>query len=290
MTIDIIIPTYNRNAILIEALESIQAQTYTHWHCWIAEDGETQETFKAIQPFLEDDRFQYLPGKHSGTPATPRNRAILQGNAQYIAFLDDDDLWLPEKLEKQIEFIKRHPGCALLACNAFTWSGTKNWNRSLPMYFQKPPLGKLKYEDLLWKSRLINSSVMIPRIVLKYSGLQNESLFSTPFGEDYELWLRIGALGEVWLMPDAYVVYREAANSYTSKLSRQEKYQIAATVFDAALNGVEGIPSPLTYPENKPYADACRRARDFYRSGPRLLGKLRYRIALAINKYASSRS
>jgi len=96
IAVDIIIPTYNRRDLLLEALKSVQDQTFSNWRCWIAEDGETKETLDTIKPFLEDGRFKYLPGKHAGFPAIPRNRAIRKGNAKYVSFLDDDDLWLPK--------------------------------------------------------------------------------------------------------------------------------------------------------------------------------------------------
>jgi glycosyltransferase involved in cell wall biosynthesis len=63
-TVDIVITTYNRPKLLQETLESVAAQTYPYWVCWIAEDGETKETLDAVKPFLEDNRFKYLPGKH----------------------------------------------------------------------------------------------------------------------------------------------------------------------------------------------------------------------------------
>ena len=112
--VDIIIPTYNRAAILQKTLESLQKNTHQDYRCWIAEDGETRETWEAVEPFLEDRRFRYLGGRHLGIPAVSRNRAINMGTAPYIAFLDDDDLWLPEKLARQIEIMETYPDCVLL--------------------------------------------------------------------------------------------------------------------------------------------------------------------------------
>ena len=288
MKVDIIVPTYNRAELLPETLKSVKDQSCHDWKCWIAEDGETQETLGAVKPFLEDNRFRYVPGKHSGTPAAPRNNAIRQGTAPYIAFLDDDDLWVPEKLEQQLEFIKRHPGCVLLGSNAYCWPGKDKWDQSLPLYFQKAPFGLIDYHILVQDDYLINSSVLIPRRVLEQSGLQNETLFSGPSAEDYELWLRIGALGETWLMPEPLIVYREAPAlnvRHRSKTDRQLSYQTKAKAYESALKGVEDIPSPLTYPENERYAKACRFERDFYLAGPRFLGRLKHSIALSIKKH-----
>ena len=279
-TVDIIIPTYKRGDLLPETLKSVQDQSFSNWQCWIAEDDETRETLDAIKPFLEDDRFKYLPGKHAGFPATPRNRAIRKGSAQYVAILDDDDLWLPEKLEKQIEILNSHLDCVLLGCNAFFWFGTGSWNES-SLYFKKNILGKISYKELLRQNYLIHSSAILRRTALEKSGLYNETL-NPPIGEDYELWLRIGTLGEIWTLPEPYVVFRQTPLTYYSKLDRYQNYQAAANVFESALRGTGDIPSPLAYPENAHLAAACRRERDFYLAGPRFLGRFRHELASII--------
>ena len=286
-TVDIILPTYMRADLISETLDSIKAQTYIDWRCWIAEDGETLDTLERIKPFLEDERFHYLPGEYSGTPATPRNRAIVQGSAPFIAFLDDDDLWLPEKLARQVEFLMRHPGCVLLGCNGFLWSGQGSWNRDLTLYFKKLPVGRLSHERLLEQDYFINSSVIISRRVLPLSGLINETLFTGPGSEDYEFWLRVASLGEAWLMPEPLVVYRTppSGSRTRTRQDRMESYRANAKIYTSALKGVDGIPSPLTYPENKHFADACRDKRDFYLAGPRFLGRLKHNIIVTLKKH-----
>ncbi len=281
MTVDIIVPTYNRADLLPETLKSVQDQTFLKWRCWIAEDGETKETLDVIKPFLKDDRFKYLPGKHAGFPATPRNRAITSGRAQYVAFLDDDDVWLPEKIERQVAFLEQRPDCVLVGCNGFRWDGTDKKDSTLPVYFQKAPFGKISYETFLRANWIILSSAIVRRTTLEKAGLFSETL-SPPLAEDYELWLRVGALGGIWLMEEPYLLYRETPNGYYPKLDRKGKYTMKAQVIDSALNGVGGIPSPLSYPENNRYAAACRRERDFCFAKFRLLGHLKRKITSKI--------
>jgi glycosyltransferase involved in cell wall biosynthesis len=284
--IDIVVATYNRANLIPKTLESVQSQTYQKWRCWIAEDGQTAETLEAISPFLKDDRFLYLPGKHAGKPAYPRNRAILKGNAEFIAFLDDDDFWLPEKLQYQIEFMDSHPNCVLLGCNAYRSKSVSDWDSSTPQYFQKKAFfGRISYKSLVQDNYIILSSSMIRRSSLDRSGLFNEGL---SVAEDYELWLRMGALGEIWNIPDPLLVYKdtEAAKHYP-KLNRREKYRERARTLDSALTGCGNIKSPLLYEENKAYAEACRYERDFYLAGPRFLGRLRHEIALKIKNILS---
>jgi len=261
--VDIIVPTYNRAAILRQTLESVQTQSRKDWHCWVAEDGESRETEEAVEPFLQDHRFRYLPGRHRGIPSVPRNRAIGKGTAPYIAFLDDDDLWLREKLQRQIEVMERHPDCALLGSNAFRWTGKGAWSRSLPLYFTRLQERMISYDELAEDNWIINSSAVIRRAALARAGLMNESLGLSY--EDYEFWLRIGTLGEIRLLPEALVVYRDhPQESIRARPELVEHYQALARVFALALEGAGEIPSPLSLPENSGHAETCRRKRDYY--------------------------
>jgi len=282
MTIDIIIPTYNRASFLTETLKSVQDQTYKDWICWIAEDGESPETREAARPFLADKRFIHLPGRHVGYPAAPRNRAIRQGSARFVAFLDDDDLWLPEKLERQVEFLERNRACVLLGTNAFRWDGIGP-KEEAPVYHQKISFGLIPYEKLVQENVLIISSVLTRRESLFQAGLFNESL-TPPVGEDYELWLRLGALGETRILANPLMIYRETAPTYyAKKMERSAKYQLRAGIYSAALHGAPDFPSPLAVPEKKYYADLCRAERDFYRAGPRLLNRFRRAVSKKLN-------
>jgi glycosyltransferase involved in cell wall biosynthesis len=283
MTVDITITTYKRYDLLQETLKSVVNQSYPYWKCWIAEDGESRETYEAVKPFLQDNRFAYLPGTHAGYPAVPRNRGIRQGTAQYVASLDDDDLWLPKKLEYQMAFLESHPDCVLLGCNAFFWEGKGTWDRS-PLYLTKDKLGKISYTTFLKQNCLIHSSAITRRSTLEQAGLYNEKL-SPPIGEDYELWLRIGALGEIWNLTEPLVVSRKTPLVYYSRLDRSDKYKASANIFESVLNGVGNIPSPLSYPENAHLAAACRRERDFYLAGPRFLGRLRHEMQSKIKQF-----
>lgn len=286
MTVDIIIPTYNRASLLTETLKSVQSQTYEDWLCWIAEDGESQKTREAVRPFLTDKRFIHLPGRHAGYPAAPRNRAIRQGSAPFVAFLDDDDLWLPEKLERQVDFFALNKGCVLLGTNAFRWDGITAQNDA-PVYHQKISFGLIPYEKLVQENVFIISSVMTRRKSLLEAGAFNESL-TPPVGEDYELWLRLGALGEAWMMANPLMIYRETAPTYyAKKMDRPAKYQLRAGIYSAALQGTPGFPSPLAAPEKKYHADLCRFERDFYRAGPGLMNKFRRAVSKKLKPIAA---
>ncbi len=282
MTVDIIIPTYNRASLLPETLKSVQNQTYEDWLCWIAEDGNNPETREAIRPFLTDKRFIHLPGKHIGDPSGPRNGAIRVGTARFVAFLDDDDLWLPEKLARQVEFLESNKACVFVGTNAFRWDGISAKEED-PLYHQKISFGRIPYEKLVQENVFIISSVLARRISVLEAGPFNERL-TPPIGEDYELWLRLGAMGEPWILAEPLMIYREAAPTYyAKKMERSAKYQLRAGIYSAALHGTPEFPSPLTTPEKRYYADLCRAEKDFYRAGPRFLGRLRRTVSNKFN-------
>jgi len=275
--VDIVIPTYKRAILLPETLSSVQQQTFADWRCFVAEDGQTVETGAAVAPFLKDSRFLYLPDRHCGTPAGPRNRAIRRGSAPFIAFLDDDDLWLPEKLHVQLQFMEQHPGCVLLGANAYRWNGKRPTTIGSSLFFNKPPAGKIGFETLAAFNLIINSTALIRRAVLSLSGLLNEDLRLASC-EDYELWLRIATLGEVWFQDRVLAIYRDVPKeSIRKELTPHVYTQRLARVYATALQGSRETPSPLYRPENKAFAAVCRR-----RYAQLRLQKLRQRVQLAL--------
>lgn len=256
--VDIILPTYQRSTLLTNTLSSIQGQTFTDWHCWITEDGHSEHTLQTIQSFLTDTRFSYLFGPHTGTPATPRNRAIKSGSAPYIAFIDDDDLWMPDKLECQISYLEKNSSCMLLGSNAYWWNGQEPLTLPLPLYVDESLTGEIAFSTLIERNLVINSSAIIRRSILAQSGMQDERIIP-PNGEDYSLWLRIAAVGEVRVLPLPLIVYRDAPSASIRALSKANPHKVMMRVLLSALKGTDGNPSPLSFPEHKDKAALCKK-------------------------------
>lgn len=102
--VSVIIPTYNRADLVCEAIQSVLDQTYQNFEIIVVDDGSTDNTRKALQPYM--DRIQYIYQENSGHGAA-RNTAIRASRGQWIAFLDSDDVWLPDKLSRQMEILNR---------------------------------------------------------------------------------------------------------------------------------------------------------------------------------------
>ena len=102
--VSVIVSTHNRADLLCETLDSILSQTYENFELIVVDDGSTDNTEEVVKRHSAG-RINYLKIDNWGGPARPRNIGIEKAKGKYIAFCDDDDIWLPKKLEKQINYI-----------------------------------------------------------------------------------------------------------------------------------------------------------------------------------------
>lgn len=106
--ISIIMPSYNTAQYIVQSISSVQNQTSQNWELIIVDDCSTDNTDEMVRPFLTDQRIRYLKNEQNSGAAISRNRAIREAKGKWIAFLDSDDLWMPEKLEKQVAFMEQN--------------------------------------------------------------------------------------------------------------------------------------------------------------------------------------
>lgn len=177
--VSVIIPTYNRATFTCDAIESILMQTFTEYEIIVVDDGSTDHTLEMLKNYK--DKIRYILQKNFG-PSVARNAGIRAAKGNYIAFLDSDDLWMPEKLEKQFRVLQNNPDISFCYTQALISKQGE--------YIEKIGYGcEQKFEDLLisW-SKIFTSSVVIKDICFKKVGLFNEQLSHS---EDFEMWLRI---------------------------------------------------------------------------------------------------
>ncbi len=106
--VSVIMPSYNTAEYISESIASVRKQTYTDWELIIVDDCSADNTDEIVKPFLSDKRIKYIKNETNSGAAVSRNRALREAKGKWIAFLDSDDLWHPEKLEKQISFMKKN--------------------------------------------------------------------------------------------------------------------------------------------------------------------------------------
>lgn len=103
--VSVIMPSYNTAKYIAESIESVMGQTYPYWELIIVDDCSTDDTDSVVAKYLSDTRIRYLKNEKNSGAAISRNYALQEAKGKWIAFLDSDDVWLPEKLEKQIAFM-----------------------------------------------------------------------------------------------------------------------------------------------------------------------------------------
>ena len=106
--VSIIMPSWNTANFIGKSIQCVVDQTYTNWELLIVDDCSADYTDDVVKPFLADKRIKYFKNEKNSGAAMTRNRAMREAQGEWIAFLDSDDLWMPEKLEKQVEFMKKN--------------------------------------------------------------------------------------------------------------------------------------------------------------------------------------
>lgn len=106
--VSIIMPSWNTARFIGESIECVIGQTYQQWELIIVDDFSTDETDQIVDRYLSDNRIKYFKNDKNSGAAISRNRALREAKGEWIAFLDSDDLWTSEKLEKQIRFMREN--------------------------------------------------------------------------------------------------------------------------------------------------------------------------------------
>lgn len=181
--VSVVIPAYNQAKYLIEAIESVLAQSHKDYEIIVVDDGSTDGTPNVVKHFTDDIR--YIQQGNQGL-AGARNTGILAAKGELIGLLDADDLWLPNYLDSMVAFTNLHPEAAVYYCCAQSMDSEGN---KLPQVFGGPivPAEKL-YETILRADFLIPSTIMMRKSVVKAAGLFDPSFRRL---QDGELWIRL---------------------------------------------------------------------------------------------------
>ncbi|MEY3608295.1 MAG: hypothetical protein RLZZ447_1083 [Verrucomicrobiota bacterium] len=185
--VSVVIPTWNHAAYLTHAIQSVLQQTYEVHEILVCDDGSTDGSREMVAAF-GDKRIKWILGERAGRPAVPRNRGLRQATGTWVAFLDSDDAWLPEKLASQFKAMHR---TRCLASSTNAWRLLPKVGRSSPyLEYNQETIG---LNDLLQVNQVICSSSLVRRdLVLRAGGFpEAEKLRAI---EDFALWLRIATM------------------------------------------------------------------------------------------------
>jgi glycosyltransferase involved in cell wall biosynthesis len=242
--VSVITPAYNAQAFIGETIASVINQSYPHWEMVIIDDGSTDGTGDVIQTYLGDTRIKYVYQKNQER-AVARNNGIRLAAGKYIAFLDADDMWLPDKLKIQVEYLETHPEIGLCFTHYLLMDKSGSPLGMPATHFKQ---GRDQFCNLLEVNFIPNSTVIVPRAVFEQVGWFDETL--PAFGsEDWDMWLRIVRFHPIHFIDQPLMLYR----LHSSNTALNTSYISAQAVLKKIFSDPT-LPAHIVKNKNKIYA------------------------------------
>lgn len=200
----IIVPLYNKEKYILECLQSVVLQDFLNWQCIIVDDGSDDASAKLVNSFIKSTpgNWRFLRKGNNG-PSSARNFGVLNSESEFIAFLDSDDIWMPNKLSKQIDYMQNSPDCLVSLTDYVITQDFESKIRGIR---------SSKSNDLLerWLNMrgfggLVESTGLVRKKVFEHGIFFNESLTT---GEGLDFMFQVSRLGKFCVVPDYLTVYR----------------------------------------------------------------------------------
>lgn len=173
--VSVVVPAYNAENCIEKCLKSVLNQTYTNYEIILVNDGSTDATLHKCVSLLQSARVKYkIIDQENGGPSSARNAGIREAQGEYVAFLDADDAWVPEKLSICLDVFRKHKGIAMM--------GTPKMRKALV-----PEIREVTFRKMLFKNYFLTSSVVVKKSALE--GLVFDETMR--YGEDFDFWMQI---------------------------------------------------------------------------------------------------
>ncbi|MGP4843261.1 glycosyltransferase family 2 protein [Marinobacter sp. 1Y8] len=242
--ISIVTPTYNREAFLGEAIQSVIDQTYEHFELIIVDDGSTDESEALVQRYVqEDSRIRYFK-QHNQGQSVARNRGVQESRGEFVCFLDSDNKWFPDKLEVSVKAFADNPSVDIVYGDNVTISetGAETSRSNMPRHSGRIT-GRLLADNFISMN-----TTMVRKHCFDKLGAFNER---DRLAEDYELWLRLSTEFRFLYIPHYFGYYRvmddQISTDKEARFSANERIVLAF---------LQQFPEALTRKEQR--AGLCR--------------------------------
>jgi glycosyltransferase involved in cell wall biosynthesis len=211
--VSIVTPTYNRAGFIGEAVESVLAQTMPDWELLIVDDGSTDMTREVLAPYQADPRIHYLYQPNQGQ-SIARNNALEKARGNYVGFLDSDDLWCADKLERQLELFESHPDVNIV-------HGDESMIDDQGQEISRENMQR--YSGQITLHLLADNSVSITTALVRRVCFDEMGGFQASHGvaDDYDLWLRFSARYRFHYEPGIVAAYRVMPDQISSDKRRR---------------------------------------------------------------------
>ncbi|MFQ5824313.1 MAG: glycosyltransferase [bacterium] len=211
--VSVIIPLYNGSQTISSAIQSVRDQTFKDLELLLVDDASTDGSLKEVEHHLTDQRVRLFRNtRNLGIPAT-KNKALRMAKGPYIAFLDQDDIWLPNKIETQLSILEQQDKIGLIASAVYFINkhGQVIGKKVLDIQEAQPPL---QVKRLLLGNFITNSSAMVRRSCIDKIGYFNENLRGS---DDYDMWVRIAEYYGIYYLKRILIKKRIHSSNFSEK-------------------------------------------------------------------------
>lgn len=236
-TVSIILPTYNRLPLLRRAIASVIAQTLRDWELIVVDDGSTDETRDYLEA-VGDTRVRPIWLEHHGDLTSARSAGVRRARGEWVAFLDSDDLWLPEKLALQLQRLAMHPACRW-SYTGYSFVDTDD--KPLPERWDllhRPVSGHVLEHILRSGITPAIPTILVQRALVEEVGGFDEAI---PIRSDLDLTLRLAARSQTCALAENLTLVREHAGRTTAHLPLADLYANQEHVFRKAAAAAHGL-------------------------------------------------
>jgi glycosyltransferase involved in cell wall biosynthesis len=215
--VSVIVPAYNAAVYLPHAIDSVLAQTFVDWEIVVVDDGSTDHTQSVVESYRPAlaAKLQYIHQSNHGLPAA-RNTGIKAARGEFIALLDADDVWLPQRLERGVQVLDSDPEIGLVHARVARID-TKGMVIGQLKVDPKYMSGRIAHDIYIRRAHIVCPTVMFRRRCLDKGGWFDESMRAT---EDRDLWFRIALHFKIEYIDEILAYYRLSPSSMTSDLDR----------------------------------------------------------------------
>lgn len=250
--VSVIIPTFNRPEKVVKAIGSVLNQTFQDFEIVVVDDASTDNVAETLKPFIDDGLIRYICHKENQGAGASRNTGIGLSKGEYLAFLDSDDLWLPQKLEIQLKYLEQHDTNAWACSTGFEVHGTDGQNLST---FHSP-LPLLNIMDVAWGCSISPGSTLL----IKKELLLATSLFDPTLRrlEDWDWLLHFIKIGKVCVTKE--ILCKVAYNKH---LRLEDIKHSIPVLFKRHFKNVPGIKQKLIFFSSL----MLEKSAGYYRSG-----------------------
>lgn len=240
--VSVVIPAYNMEGFIGQAIDSVLGQTYQQFEVIVVDDGSSDGTVRSAAQ-IADPRVRIITHTHQRGPSAARNTGIVRAGGDYIGFLDADDIWLPEKLEQQVELLSTRHALGFVYCGAHQVDSSLRFLRTPALGPPWPKAGREAFVRLFSREYFVVaplSTMVLRRTCLDQVGLFDEAIVQ---GEELDLLLRLAQSWDIAFVPEPLVLYRVTGHFNPEKrLGRRIGEALETTItraFERLPNAIE---------------------------------------------------